>query len=110
MRGLVVDENLERLTVLTGGLERQEYWLAQLTEKYGEPTHLDSEKKENRLGAVFNSYVVSWRFSNLGVDFQGSLDSTEMGSIDVVTNKGIDFLSGTRLDHPPQKQNQGPKL
>lgn len=108
MSGLVVDGRLEKVTVYTGGLSWQDYWLAQLKEKYGEPAILEEAEKENGFGAVFTSHLAKWRFANLAVVFHGTYGSTDTGTVDVVTNKGLEFLgSGRGVDHPMRK---GPKM
>jgi hypothetical protein len=98
---LVVDGKLARVRLPTAGLKWQDYWLGQLKQKYGPPAQLKEIAKENGFGAVFNSYEAIWGFANLHIDFYGTLDSTDSGVIDVVTNEGAEFLGGTRnVDHP----------
>jgi len=47
MRGYAMDGNLERVFISTIGLKFQNYWLAQLKEKYGEPAVLKTVDKQN---------------------------------------------------------------
>jgi hypothetical protein len=107
---LVVDGKLALVTLPTGGLKGQDYWLAQLTQRYGPPAQLKEIAKENGFGAVFNSYEAIWGFANLHIDFYGTLNSTDRGTIDVVTNEGVEFEGGTRsVDHPAPSQPE-PKM
>jgi hypothetical protein len=103
--GQVVDDNLEYVTIPTCGLDCQDAALAMLKEKYGEPSSLTEENKENRFGAVFTSHFAEWsQFTNLTVVFHGTRGRTDEGIIYIMTDKGQDFL----LKH--QQKPQGPKL
>lgn len=100
MLGGVIDGNLERVLIYTGGLDHQYYWLAQLKEKYGEPTSLKEVNEENGFGAVFASLVAKWRFTNLQIKFEGTAGTTDTGSIEIMTNKW----------HPIPETRVGPKM
>ena len=105
IRGQVVDENLEYVTIPTCGLDCQDAALAMLKGKYGEPSSLTEDQKQNRFGAVFASHSAEWsQFTNLTVVFHGTRGRTDEGIIYIMTNKGQDFL----LKH--QEKPQGPKL
>lgn len=110
MLALVVDGNLEAVIIQTGGLDSQDYWLEQLTTKYGKPTTYEEVNKQNRFGAVFASHKARWLFSNPAITFEGVTTSTELGNIFILTSKGSDFLAvdPPRFDHPTQQV--GPKL
>jgi hypothetical protein len=94
----VIDGNLEGVVIFTAGLESQDYWLAQLDEKYGEPASIRGVQEENTFGAVFTDVEAEWHFANLVVQLGGA--DTKEGIIHIFTNKG----------RPVPKPPAGPKL
>jgi hypothetical protein len=87
----VVDGNLESISFSTAGLESQDQVLVALEKKYGKPTHLQEERKQNAFGARFISHYVEWRFANLVIVFWGATNSVDGGSIRIDTKKGSKF-------------------
>lgn len=101
----IIDGKLEGITIYTMGLEFQDALLTTLKEKYGEPTHIEEEKKGNAFGAVFSSHKATWdKGTGLSVIFYGTLDRTDIGSINIWTDKCVDYLA----KHPTPQV--GPKL
>lgn len=85
----VVDGNVEAVTIYTTGLRVQDVILAMLEEKYGDPSNLEEENKQNAFGAVFSSHLAQWLdFTNLTVSFRGTQLRTDVGIITVYTDKG----------------------
>jgi len=105
--GQVVDGNLEYVTIVTCGLDCQDAALGMLKEKYGQPSDLTEEDKENGYGAVFTSHLAVWsQFANLRVEFHGTRGHTDEGIIYIMTSKGHDLL----LERAKQQTQTGPKL
>lgn len=103
--GWVIEGNLETVDIRTFGVDCQDGALAQLKEKYGEPSSLREENKQNRMGAVFTAHVADWQFTNLTVSFHGIDEELNEGHILIMTNKGRAFV----LDLA-ERNKTGPKL
>jgi hypothetical protein len=103
--GWVIEGNLETVDIETIGVHCQDGALAQLKEKYGEPSSLREENQQNRMGAVFTAHVANWQFTNLTVSFHGIEEELDEGHILIMTNKGRAFV----LDLAERKKT-GPKL
>lgn len=106
IEGQIVDGNIEAITLYTEGLQFQDLVLTTLKEKYGEPTEFKEKSKQNALGAVFASHSAAWRFSNLAVSFEGTINSTNVGYIFICTNKGTEYILKTAKQRP----QAGPKM
>jgi TPR repeat protein len=103
----IVDGNIEAVTIYTMGIRFQDVVLAMLKGKYGESSSFEEENKENSFGAVFSSHLAKWsQFTNLTVIFEGALDRTDIGSIDIMTIKGANYL----VEKAEQKTQARPKL
>ena len=62
--------NLEALGFGTKGFESKETVLQTLEQKYGKPTRLIETKVQNRLGAKFDSFLATWEFADLYVEYE----------------------------------------
>jgi hypothetical protein len=101
----VVNGTLESVWFITRGLQSQDLALATLEEKYGKPTRLKEDRKQNAFGAFFISHYAEWRFANLTVVFWGAVDSVDHGFIRIDTKKGSAFRAASLKSF-----NAGPKL
>lgn len=99
----IIDGNLESIWFPTFGLKDQNITLATLQDKYGKPTKLIEENKQNASGGVFLSHYAEWDFSDLTVIFRGMADSTDAGSVRIDTDKGHAFARAAeaKSQHDP---------
>lgn len=65
----------------THGIDSQVQDIAVLTEKYGEPTSRSSEKVQNRLGATFDSSVLTWKSPDLTVSYFATVGQLDSGAL-----------------------------
>lgn len=85
---LIVDGALEGLGFNTSGIGNQEYVLAKLKEKYGEPSVYKPLTLQNRLGATFDALEAVWTFDNLIVRFSSAENSLDSGLVNIDSPKG----------------------
>jgi hypothetical protein len=102
----IIDGNLEGVFIGTDGLTSQDRILATLKAKYGDPTVLEEQRKQNAMGAVFNCHHASWQFDNLVVTFLGAADQTDVGIVSIETKKHAEF----RRTNSERVQAEAPKL
>jgi hypothetical protein len=82
---LVVNGNVEGITISTLGLNAQTSVYDALHSKYGEPTDLQETTTQNRMGATFPLTNATWTFSNLTVVFLGMGSTIDTGYVVVDT-------------------------
>jgi len=104
--GIVVSGKLEGVTLYTRGLDVQATVLEMLTEKYGKPSEVSTEKWQNRMGASFDGVVAKWRFTDLDVSFTGLGSSLDSGYISVETPAGTQGMARVEA----QRKARQPKL
>lgn len=83
----IIDGNVESMTLTTHGVQGQTEALAMLTEKYGTPTTLATDKVQNRMGASYDRITATWAFSDLSVAFLGIGSKIDYGIIVISTPK-----------------------
>lgn len=89
-RPLIVYWNLlplERDGILVGvefatrGLDTKQSVLDSLTEKFGEPSMIEREPVQNRMGAKFEAVYAKWRKPNLNVTYDSVLNRIDRGAV-----------------------------
>jgi hypothetical protein len=105
LMGQIVDGSLESIGFNTSGLSAQERTISSLKEKYGDPSKVLDETKQNAFGAKFDSPVAIWGFENLTVIYQATTDKIDSGMVNIDTKKGSDFRDASLKALRP-----GPKL
>jgi len=101
----VVNGNLESIWFFTAGLVSQDKVLVALEKKYGKPSRLREDRKQNSFGALFISHYAEWRLANLMITFWGATDSVDSGSVRIETKKGSTFAAAAL-----KELQKGPKL
>jgi hypothetical protein len=105
VQALVIDGRLESVAFSTLGITNQERILGKLKEKYGEPTLLQPEKVQNRMGAQYETFTATWKFPNLNITFEGVQSTLDNGVVRIDTDKGREhrenILNQLRKDARP---------
>lgn len=79
----IIADVVEGIEFPTAGVSSQEVVLAQLSEKFGRPTTINSIPKQNAMGASFKVYEAEWRLPTMTVSFSGALDAIDKGRVEI---------------------------
>lgn len=88
---LVIDGRVERVELMTRGLDWQHEVLANLVAKYGEPHEARSVQSQNSYGASFDVIEARWADDGLSVVFDGAFGSIRYGRVWVQTPAAAAF-------------------
>lgn len=100
----VMDGGLVGFKFFTMGVRNQDLMLSRLTEKFGKPTTLTTERVQNIGGAAFDSITATWRGADLDVTFYGTVDKLDNGEV------YIDTPQVTKLRTEHLRSRAGPKM
>jgi hypothetical protein len=82
---LVIDGQVERVELMTRGIDWQQSVLASLIDKYGEPHELKNASSQNAYGASFDVVEAQWTSEAISVIFDGAFGSIRYGRVWVET-------------------------
>lgn len=79
----MIGGTVEGIEFPTAGISSQDVVLAQLKEKFGQPTTITTTLAQNAMGASFRVYEARWQSAALTVTFHGALDTFDKGRVEI---------------------------
>ena len=107
-RLLMVDANVEGMSIRTLGIDGQEQELEALKGKFGEPTRLLTSSVKNLAGAQFNSFTATWQAKEYNVRFEATQSRIDAGQIAIYSTVGQEVLDRQRVEY--KAKNPGREL
>jgi hypothetical protein len=85
---LLVEGKVERIWIITRGVQNQREILQTLNGKFGKPVSLSTAPMRNGLGIQFDVINASWQTGDIGVQFSGVVEGGDKGTVTISSSKG----------------------